>query len=169
MLTYRWTDELEVIGYSDSDFAGCVDSCKSTSGYIFMFASGAVSWGSAKQTLTATSTIKAEFISFFEATSYGVWLKSFIAGLRVVDSISRPLRIYCDNSATVFMAKNNKSGSQSKHIDINYLAIREHVKKKKVVIEHVSTELMITDPLTKGRPPFRFKDHVDRIGLGSTL
>ena len=43
MLMYRRTDELEVIGYSDSDFTACVDSWKSTSGYIFMFASGAVS------------------------------------------------------------------------------------------------------------------------------
>ena len=48
MLTYRRIDKLEVIGYSDSDFAGFVDSQKSTSGYIFMFASGAVSWRSAK-------------------------------------------------------------------------------------------------------------------------
>ena len=111
MLTYRWTDELEAIGYSDSDFAGCVDSRKSTSGYIFMFVSGAVSWRNAKQILTATSTMEAEFVSCFEAISHGVWLKSFIARLRVVDSISRPLRIYCDNSAVVFMAKNNKSGS----------------------------------------------------------
>ena len=44
-----------------------------------------------------------------------------------MDSISRPLRIYCDNSVVVFMAKNNKSGSQNKHIDIKYLAIRERV------------------------------------------
>ena len=116
---YRQTDELEVIGYLDSDFAGCVDSQKSTSGYIFMFAGGAVSWRSAKQTLTATSTMEAEFVSCFEATSHGVWLKSFIVGLRVVDSISKPLRMFCDNSAPVFMAKNNTSGSQSKHIDIN--------------------------------------------------
>ena len=56
-----------------------------------------------------------------------------------MDSISRPLKLYCDNSATVFMAKNNKSGSQSKHIDIKYLAIRERVKEKKLVIKHIST------------------------------
>ena len=48
MLMYRWTDNLEVIGYSDSYFAGCVDSHKSTSGNIFMMAGGAVSWRSAK-------------------------------------------------------------------------------------------------------------------------
>ena len=166
---YRRMDNLEVIGYSDSDFAGCVDSCKSTSRYIFMMAGGAVSWRSAKQTLIATSTMEAEFVSCFEATLHGVWLKSFISGLRIMDSISKPLRIYCDNSAAVFMAKNNKSGSRNKHIDIKYLAIRERVKEKKVVIEHVSTELMIADPLTKGMPPFKFKDHVLNMGLGSIM
>uniref|UniRef100_A0A2N9GK36 Retrovirus-related Pol polyprotein from transposon TNT 1-94 n=1 Tax=Fagus sylvatica TaxID=28930 RepID=A0A2N9GK36_FAGSY len=169
MLMYRRTDNLEVIGYSDSDFAGCIDSRKSTSGYIFMMASGAVSWRSAKQTLIATSTMEAEFVSCFEATSHGVWLKSFISGLRIMDSISRPLKIYCDNSAAVFMAKNNKSGSRSKHIDIKYLAIRERIKEKKVVIEHVSTELMIVDPLTKGMPLLKFKDHVAKMGLGSIM
>ena len=113
--------------------------------------------------------MEAEFVSCFEATSHSIWLRSFISGLRVVDSISRPLLLYCDNSAAVFMAKNNKSGSRSKHIDIKYLAIRERVKDKKVIIEHISTELMIADPLTKGMPPKNFKDHVKRMGLGSIM
>ncbi|WJX19405.1 hypothetical protein P8452_09107 [Trifolium repens] len=169
MLMYRQTDNLDVTGYLDSDFAGCVDSRKSTSGYIFMLAGGAISWRSTKQTLVATSTMEAEFVSCFEATSHGVWLKSFISGLRIMDSISRPLKVFCDNSATVFMAKNNKSGSRSKHIDIKYLAIRERVKDKVVLIEHISTELMIADPLTKGMPPLKFKDHVENMGLGSSL
>ena len=72
MLIYRRTDCLKVIGYSDSDFAGCVDSRRSTSGYIFMLTGGAISWRIAKQTLTATSIMKAEFVSCFEATSHGV-------------------------------------------------------------------------------------------------
>ncbi|RVW95334.1 Retrovirus-related Pol polyprotein from transposon TNT 1-94 [Vitis vinifera] len=168
-LMYRRTSNLEVVGYSKSDFAGYVDSRKSTSGYIFILAGGAISWRSVKQTMPATSTMEAEFISCFEATSHGVWLKSFISGLRVMDSISRPLSIYCDNSTAVFMAKNNKSGSRSKHIDIKYLAIRERVKEKKVVIEHISTELMIADPLTKGMPPLKFKDHVVNMGLSSLM
>ena len=86
-----------------------------------------------------------------------------------MDYISRPLRIFCDNSAAMFLAKNNKSESRSKHIDIKYLAIREHVKEKQVVTEHISTELMIADPLTKGMPPMRFKNHVDRMGIVSSL
>ena len=130
-----------------------------------MFAGGAVSWRSAKQTLIATSTMEAEFGSCFEATSHGVWMKSFIAGLRIVDSISRPLKVFCDNSATVFLAKNNQSRSRSKHIDIKHLAIRECVKDKTLVIEHVTTNLMIADPLTKGMPPSKFKDHIDHMRL----
>ena len=170
MLMYRQTNNLDLVGYFDVDFAGCVDSHKSTSGYIFIMASGAVSWRSVKQTLIATSTMEAEFVSCFEATSQVVWLKSFIYVLRVMDSISRPLRIFCDNSAAVFLAKNNKSGSRSKHIDIKYLAIRELVKEKQVVIEHINTELMVAhDPLTKGMQPMKFRDHVDRLGIVSSL
>ena len=61
------------------------------------------------------------------------------------------------------MVKNNKSESQNKHIDIKYLAIKECVKEKKVVFEHISTKLMIVDHLTKGIPPKNFKDHVVRL------
>ena len=43
MLTFRRSDQLEVIGYSDSDFAGCVDSRKSTFGYLFLLGEGAIS------------------------------------------------------------------------------------------------------------------------------
>ena len=75
--------------------------------------------------------------------------------------------MYYNNSTVVFLTKNNNSGSQSKHIDIKYLAIQERVKENKVTIEHISTELMIVDHLIKCMPPLIFKDHVSRIGLGT--
>lgn len=71
MLTYKNSDNLEVVGYSDSDFAGCVDTKKSTSGYIVTLAGGAISWKSSKQTLTASSTMQAEFVACYEATGAG--------------------------------------------------------------------------------------------------
>ena len=49
MMTYRRTDTLEVVGVSDSDYAGCVDDKRSTYDYIFMMAKGDVSWKSVKQ------------------------------------------------------------------------------------------------------------------------
>ncbi|RDX86004.1 hypothetical protein CR513_32713, partial [Mucuna pruriens] len=157
------TSDLEVIAYSNSNY----DSRKSTYGYVFMLTDGAVSWRSVKQTLIVTSIMEVEFVSCFETTLHGVWLKSFISKLRVVNLIFKPLKLYCDKSIAMFMTKNNKNGSRSKHIDIKYLAMRKCVKEKNVVIEHVSTKLMIVDPLIKGMPPKNFKDHVVRMRLGS--
>ena len=69
----------------------------------------------------------------------------------------------------MFLAKNNKSGSRSKHINIKYLAIREHIKLNKVAIEHITTRLMIADPLTKGLPPKAYKEQVEHMRLNSVL
>ena len=55
-LTYKQSDHLDVVGYSNFDFASCLDSRKSTFAYVFLLAGGAISWRSAKQTLVATST-----------------------------------------------------------------------------------------------------------------
>ena len=68
MLIYRQSDHLDLIGYSDVDFAGCVDSKKSTSGYIFMMAGAAVAWKSTKQSLVVSSIMEAEFVACYEAT-----------------------------------------------------------------------------------------------------
>ena len=42
MLKYRKSDSLKIIGYSDSDFARCQNSKRSTSGYVFMLAGGVI-------------------------------------------------------------------------------------------------------------------------------
>ena len=48
MLTYKISEQLEVVGYSDSDYGGCLNSLKSTSGFVFMLANGAILWKSEK-------------------------------------------------------------------------------------------------------------------------
>ncbi|RVW83183.1 Retrovirus-related Pol polyprotein from transposon TNT 1-94 [Vitis vinifera] len=63
----------------------------------------AISWKSEKQSITASSTMEAEFVACFEASSHALWLRNFISGLGVVDSIAKPLRIYCDNTGSCFL------------------------------------------------------------------
>ena len=167
MLTYRGSDHLEVIGYSDSDYAGCVDTRKSTCGYLYLLAGGAISWKSVKQSVIVTSTMEAEFMACFEAMVQAKWLRNFISRLGIVDSIARPLKIYCDNSTTVFFSKNDKYSKGAKHMELKYFAVKEEVQKQRVSIEHISTNLMIADPLTKGLPPKTFTGHVERMGLMS--
>ncbi|KAL6633353.1 hypothetical protein ACP70R_026024 [Stipagrostis hirtigluma subsp. patula] len=165
MLTYKRSSHLEIIGYSDSDYAGCVDPRKSTFGYVFLLAGGAVSWKSGKQSVIATSTMEAEFVACFEATIQALWLRNFISGIHIMDNIERPLKIYCDNSAAVFFSKNDKYSKGAKHMDLKYLSVKEEVQKKRVSIEHIGTALMVADPLTKGLPPKTFIGHVERMGI----
>jgi hypothetical protein len=78
-----------------------------------------------------------------------MWLKIFIPDLRVIDSISKALTIYCDNKAGVFFSHNNKSSGAFKHIDLRYLVVRERVHDRTINLEHIGTKEMLTDPLTK--------------------
>ena len=118
---------MEIIGYSDSDYAGCQDSMQSTSGYIYLLAGGAISWRSAKQTLVADSTMAAEFVACYEASNHGIWLRNFVTGLRVLEGIERPLTVYCDNKSAMLYSNNNKSSFKSKHIFIKLLVVKERI------------------------------------------
>lgn len=163
MLGYGKSDNLEVFGYTDSDLGGCRDDGKSTSGYVFFLAGGAISWKSKKQNDISTSTMLAEFVACFEATKKVIWLKNFIGETQVVDSITRPIKIFCDNQAAVFFSKNNKRTTTSLLMDIKVLKVRDLIKEKKIEIEYINSGLNIADPLTKALPVGVFKDHVTRM------
>ncbi|RLM79074.1 putative gag-pol polyprotein [Panicum miliaceum] len=169
MLTYKKSENLVVVGYSDADFADCVDTKKSTSGYVFTLANGAISWKSSKQSLTAASIMQAEFVACYEAVEQAVWIKGFIPGLRVVDSISKPLKLYCDNKAAVFYASNNKSSGGAKHVDIKFYVVKDRVQDRTIELEHISTKEMLADPLTKGLPPNKFRELIAGMGLLDSL
>ena len=107
----------------------------------------------------------AEFIACYEASNHGTWLRNFFTGLRIVDGIDRPLRLFCDNKSAVMYSNNNRSSTKSKHIDIKFLVVKERVQSGQLSIEHVGTNSMIADPLTKGLPPKMFHDHTARMGV----
>nr|KYP39214.1 Retrovirus-related Pol polyprotein from transposon TNT 1-94 [Cajanus cajan] len=74
MLTYKKFDHLVVIGYTNLDFSGCINTRKSTFGSVYLLARGVISWKSEKQSVIATSTMEAEFVACFEATVQANWL-----------------------------------------------------------------------------------------------
>ena len=108
MLAYRHANSLDVVGYSDANFKGYVDDKKSTTRYIFLMVRGAVSWWSAKQSMTTSSIMEAEYMACYEATRHAIWLQNFICDLGVVDSIERPIMMHCDNTTTVSFFNNFK-------------------------------------------------------------
>ena len=113
--------------------------------------------------------MQAEFVACYEATGQAVWLKNFIPGLRVIDSISKPLTLYCDNQPAVIYSSNNKSSGAAKHIDIKYHVVKDRIQDQTIRIKHISTNEMLADPLTKGLPPSVFKEHVAGMGLAESL
>jgi hypothetical protein len=167
MLIYRKIESLRIVGYLDSDYAG--DDRKSTSGYVFTLVGGAISSKSCKQTVTTSSTMYAEFVACYEATGQVNWLKKFIPGLKMVDDISRPLKLYCDNEPAVMYAHNIKTSGAAKHIDIKYYVVKDKVRDQIINLEYISTVKMLADPLTKGLPPSVFKEHVAGMGLRDSL
>ena len=169
MLTYKRTDNLEIVCYTDADLAGDEDDRKSTSGYIFTLAGGAISWRSGKQGVMAASTMQAEFVACYDATGQSVWLKNFIPALRVVDSISRPITMHCDNQSAIFFCANDKLSGASKHIDLKYRVVKDRNRDCTIKIEHISTTSNIADPLTKSLSPSLFQKHVLGMDLVDTF
>ena len=64
----------------------------------------------------------------YEATCHAIWLQNFISSLEVVHSISKPLKLFCDNSAAVSFSKNTRSTSHSKHNDVNYFLLKRKLQ-----------------------------------------
>jgi hypothetical protein len=113
--------------------------------------------------------MQAEFVACYEATGQAVWLKNFIPGLKVIDSITEPITLYCDNQSAVFFSSNNKSSGASKHINLKYRVVKERCQNRTIKIEHIRTNPMLADPLTKGLPPNVFKQYVTNRGLVDSL
>ena len=63
----------------------------------------------------------------YEATCHAIWLRTFISSLEVVHSISRPLKLFCDNSVVVSFSRNTMSTSRSKHIDVKFFFVKDKV------------------------------------------
>jgi hypothetical protein len=67
-LTYSHDTDLSPHAFVDADYGGCRDTCQSTSGYVFLMASGLVTWSSKRQTKVALSTVEAEYVSMSQCT-----------------------------------------------------------------------------------------------------
>ncbi|MCI37770.1 hypothetical protein A2U01_0058996, partial [Trifolium medium] len=71
-ILYTRGGDCELEGWSDSDYAGDIDDRKSTSGYVFMYGTGAVSRSSKKQAIVTLSTTEAEFVAAASCACQGV-------------------------------------------------------------------------------------------------
>ena len=138
--------DLQLQGYCDADMAGDLDTRKSTSGYVFTIAGGAVSWCSRFQKIVALSTIEAEYISATEASKEAIWLDRLAKELGML--ANTPV-LGCDSQSAIYLAKNAMFHARTKHIDVRYHFIRQVLEDGLVTLTKIKTQDNPADVLTK--------------------
>src|SRR4051812_20087116 len=120
---------------------------------------------SSKQSIMAGSTCEAEYIAASEATNEGVWMKEFISDLGVIPSASGPMKIFCDNTGAIALAKESRYHKRTKHIKRRFNSIRDLVQVGDIEICKIHTDLNVADPLTKPLPRAKHDQHQDSMGV----
>ncbi|GAV67049.1 hypothetical protein CFOL_v3_10558 [Cephalotus follicularis] len=145
-LWYSRDSSFDLHSYSDANFGGYKVDRKSTSGSCQYLGSMLVSWFSKKQNSVALSTTEAEYIAVGSFCAQILWQKQQLVdyGICVKD-----VSIKCDNTSSICLAKNPVHHSRTKHIDIRYHFLREHVECGDIVLEYIPTEKQVADIFTK--------------------
>jgi hypothetical protein len=160
-LTFGGSSET-LVGYCNTDYAGDLDSRRSTTGYVFLMFGGAVSWSSRLQPTVFVSTVEAEYLSARQAVKEVLWFRKLGADLGL--NLGH-VQIYCDNQGAIQSLKHPIASQRSKHIDVIHHFARERVACKEVNIIFCRTEDMKADILTKALAPGKFKECRKEIGI----
>src|ERR1700678_1005050 len=156
-LIYSRDYDISPHAFVDADYGGCKDTRRSTSGYVFMMAGGAVAWSSKRQATVALSTVEAEYVAMSRCTQQMVWMHSWLDEVQIGYDI--PGVIKGDNRGAIALSKNTKDHGKVKHIDIRHHSLRELLKSGHIALEQVPTIDNLADIFTKPLP----RDHHHRF------
>ena len=106
---------LNVIDYSDSDFAGDVEDRRSTLGQVFLLGGLPITWNGLKQKVVALSSCEAEYIAIMLAVCQGVWIARLVMGVKM-----EAVTIMVDNQSAIMLSKTSAHHNRTKHIDTRY-------------------------------------------------
>ena len=152
----------ELQGYADADYAGDVDTRRSTTGYVFTLQGGAISWSSRLQPTVAASTTEAEYMAASYATKEALWLRKLLADIGYVIPT---VQLAGDNQGALKLVKHPIASVRSKHIDVIHHFVRERVARGEVRFTYLPTQAMIADCLTKAVPRDKFLQCRDGMGM----
>ena len=110
---YQREGKSELLGYTDSDYAGDVDDSRSTSGYVFLMSGGAVAWSSRKQPIVTLSATEAEYAAAATCACQAIWMKRILK--EIGHEQDEEMVLFCDNTSTIKLSKNAVMHGKSKH------------------------------------------------------
>lgn len=151
---YKSNDQLDVKAYSDSDWAGCTTTRKSTTGFIITVNNSPVSWKSLRQSSIALSSAEAEYIALSTTSKELTWIRRLLWEIQFKQPFSRlslipTIPIYCDNTAAISTAFQPGVNARTKHFEVRLHHIRDLLSQNVISIRHISSEDDIADILTK--------------------
>jgi hypothetical protein len=134
----RCPGEAHLVGYSDSDHAGDIDTSKSTSRILFFFGKCLVSWQSVKQQVVVLSSCEAEYIAASTASTQTLWLVRLLSNLLDRDTGAVELRV--DNKSALALARNPVFHERRKHIRVRHHFIRGCLEEGSIKAGYINTK-----------------------------
>ena len=143
------SDRVNILwGYVDSDWAGCPDSRKSTSGYALMLNGAAISWKSKRQSVIALSSAEAEFVAASSMVQEVIYIRRILE--RMGFPQPEPTPVFEDNRTCIAWSEGSVGGSdRAKHIDLRAHFVHDAVDKKFLKLVPIDSASNVADQLTK--------------------
>jgi hypothetical protein len=154
---------LTLTGYADADWANDLGDRKSTSGYVFKLAGGAISWSSKKQPSVALSSTEAEYIAGAHAAKEIVWLQRLFGEVGLPDD--GPTTLYMDDQSAIAIAKNPQFHDRTKHIEVRHHFIRDKVEQEELELEYIPTGEQVADVMTKALNREKYSAFAKEMGV----
>ncbi|GJT74223.1 hypothetical protein Tco_1040948 [Tanacetum coccineum] len=163
-LWYPKDSSTALTAFADVDHAGCQDTRRSTSGSIQLLGDKLVSWSSKRQKSAAISSMEAEYIALSGCCAQVLWMRSQLTDYGFGFN---KIPMYCDNKSAIALCCNNVQHSRSKHIDIRFYFIKEHVENGVIELYFVNTEYQLADIFTKSLGRERIEFLINKLGMRS--
>eukprot|EP00253_Pinus_taeda_P021536 PITA_21536 len=154
---------LNLLGFTDSNWAGDNIDRKSTSGYSLSLGFGPICWSSKKQAAIALSSAEAEYRGVVNITIQALWLQHFLTELDV--QFRQPIVIWCDNQSTLKFCRDPVQRQQTKHIEIHMHYIRDLVHDRVIDLQFCPLAEQTVDIFTKTFTEQKFFSLRDRLGV----